>query len=215
MSNKSFAPPPPGRPTQPPRPAGGAPGSRVDWNSVPVPAGYVPGLGRGASGFTTRSDIGPARAATAVKDKVGTCMHACVCVFLCATMRACVHACTHARTHNCVHTCAYLHACCVCVVTCKHPCKIACVLVRAHIDACMPVHACMCASAWPRDTQQDVPCAMQRSMLCTMRLTTCNAPCVVPCRATCTQRHGPRSFHRLLHGIATGKGEQPRGRLKV
>ncbi|KAG8788064.1 hypothetical protein FRB91_008696 [Serendipita sp. 411] len=26
-----------------------------------APAGYVPGLGRGASGFTTRSDIGPAR----------------------------------------------------------------------------------------------------------------------------------------------------------
>lgn len=28
------------------------------------PPGYVPGLGRGATGFTTRSDIGPARAAT-------------------------------------------------------------------------------------------------------------------------------------------------------
>ena len=26
-----------------------------------APAGYVPGLGRGATGFTTRSDIGPAR----------------------------------------------------------------------------------------------------------------------------------------------------------
>ena len=26
------------------------------------PPGYVPGLGRGAVGFTTRSDIGPARA---------------------------------------------------------------------------------------------------------------------------------------------------------
>ncbi len=26
-----------------------------------APAGYVPGLGRGANGFTTRSDIGPAR----------------------------------------------------------------------------------------------------------------------------------------------------------
>lgn len=28
---------------------------------VAAPAGYVPGIGRGASGFTTRSDIGPAR----------------------------------------------------------------------------------------------------------------------------------------------------------
>lgn len=26
-----------------------------------VPTNYVPGLGRGATGFTTRSDIGPAR----------------------------------------------------------------------------------------------------------------------------------------------------------
>ena len=26
-----------------------------------APVGYVPGLGRGATGFTTRSDIGPAR----------------------------------------------------------------------------------------------------------------------------------------------------------
>ena len=26
-----------------------------------APQGYVPGLGRGATGFTTRSDIGPAR----------------------------------------------------------------------------------------------------------------------------------------------------------
>lgn len=28
---------------------------------MPAPEGYVPGLGRGATGFTTRSDIGPAR----------------------------------------------------------------------------------------------------------------------------------------------------------
>jgi pre-mRNA-processing factor 6 len=34
-----------------------------DFNSMPVPPGYVPGIGRGAMGFTTRSDIGPARAA--------------------------------------------------------------------------------------------------------------------------------------------------------
>jgi pre-mRNA-processing factor 6 len=39
-----------------------APGSKVDFNAIPVPSNYVPGLGRGATGFTTRSDIGPARA---------------------------------------------------------------------------------------------------------------------------------------------------------
>ena len=33
------------------------------FNNVPPPANYVAGLGRGATGFTTRSDIGPARAA--------------------------------------------------------------------------------------------------------------------------------------------------------
>jgi hypothetical protein len=44
-----------------------APGSQkppaVSFNSMPAPANYVPGLGRGATGFTTRSDIGPARMA--------------------------------------------------------------------------------------------------------------------------------------------------------
>ncbi len=34
-----------------------------NFNAVPPPTNYVAGLGRGASGFTTRSDIGPARAA--------------------------------------------------------------------------------------------------------------------------------------------------------
>lgn len=29
------------------------------YGDVPAPAGYVPGLGRGAAGFTTRGDIGP------------------------------------------------------------------------------------------------------------------------------------------------------------
>jgi hypothetical protein len=41
-----------------------APGSapiKTDYNAVPAPFNYVPGLGRGATGFTTRSDIGPAR----------------------------------------------------------------------------------------------------------------------------------------------------------
>jgi hypothetical protein len=32
-----------------------------DFLSKPAPQGYVAGLGRGATGFTTRSDIGPAR----------------------------------------------------------------------------------------------------------------------------------------------------------
>lgn len=35
---------------------------------MPAPAGYVPGLGRGASGFTTRSDIGPARSGIGNED---------------------------------------------------------------------------------------------------------------------------------------------------
>ena len=33
------------------------------FNRAPAPSGYKAGLGRGATGFTTRSDIGPARAA--------------------------------------------------------------------------------------------------------------------------------------------------------
>ncbi|KAF8639331.1 hypothetical protein AX17_001579 [Amanita inopinata Kibby_2008] len=35
--------------------------NRLAFLSMPAPASYVAGLGRGASGFTTRSDIGPAR----------------------------------------------------------------------------------------------------------------------------------------------------------
>lgn len=42
-----------------------APGTKVDYNALRAPANYVPGLGRGATGFTTRSDIGPARAGPA------------------------------------------------------------------------------------------------------------------------------------------------------
>ena len=68
MSGRGFNPPPPGRSVQPQRPANLLPGQRVDWNHVPIPQGYVPGLGRGASGFTTRSDIGPARAAVKLND---------------------------------------------------------------------------------------------------------------------------------------------------
>lgn len=42
------------------------PGSLVNktkkfFMGMPAPSGYVPGVGRGATGFTTRSDIGPAR----------------------------------------------------------------------------------------------------------------------------------------------------------
>lgn len=35
--------------------------SRRDFLSQPAPENYVAGLGRGATGFTTRSDLGPAR----------------------------------------------------------------------------------------------------------------------------------------------------------
>jgi pre-mRNA-processing factor 6 len=34
---------------------------KKNFIGLPAPLGYVPGLGRGATGFTTRSDIGPAR----------------------------------------------------------------------------------------------------------------------------------------------------------
>ncbi|KAF9330959.1 hypothetical protein BG006_006126 [Podila minutissima] len=36
-------------------------GATKDFLGKPAPAGYIAGLGRGATGFTTRSDIGPAR----------------------------------------------------------------------------------------------------------------------------------------------------------
>ncbi|CAF0850805.1 unnamed protein product [Adineta steineri] len=36
---------------------------------MPAPLGYVPGLGRGATGFTTRSDIGPARETGDISDE--------------------------------------------------------------------------------------------------------------------------------------------------
>lgn len=42
--------------------AGVAPGQKIDFNKMAIPAGYTPGLGRGAQGFTTRSDIGSAKA---------------------------------------------------------------------------------------------------------------------------------------------------------
>lgn len=47
---------------------------QVDFNSLRAPAGYVAGMGRGAAGFTTRSDIGPSMPAPDMphdKPKVG------------------------------------------------------------------------------------------------------------------------------------------------
>ncbi|XP_014675353.1 PREDICTED: pre-mRNA-processing factor 6-like [Priapulus caudatus] len=42
---------------------------RKHFLGVPSPLGYVPGLGRGATGFTTRSDIGPARDSSDISDE--------------------------------------------------------------------------------------------------------------------------------------------------
>uniref|UniRef100_A0A914Q462 PRP1 splicing factor N-terminal domain-containing protein n=1 Tax=Panagrolaimus davidi TaxID=227884 RepID=A0A914Q462_9BILA len=35
--------------------------TKKNFIGMPAPSGYVAGVGRGATGFTTRSDIGPAR----------------------------------------------------------------------------------------------------------------------------------------------------------
>lgn len=43
--------------------------AKKHFMGVPAPLGYVAGVGRGATGFTTRSDIGPAREATDVSDE--------------------------------------------------------------------------------------------------------------------------------------------------
>ncbi|VFQ86151.1 unnamed protein product [Cuscuta campestris] len=45
------------------------PKSRLEFLNTKPPANYVAGLGRGATGFTTRSDIGPARAAPDLPDR--------------------------------------------------------------------------------------------------------------------------------------------------
>uniref|UniRef100_A0A1I8H9X7 Pre-mRNA-processing factor 6 n=2 Tax=Macrostomum lignano TaxID=282301 RepID=A0A1I8H9X7_9PLAT len=42
---------------------------RREFIGMPAPPGYVPGVGRGATGFTTRSDIGPAREADDAPDE--------------------------------------------------------------------------------------------------------------------------------------------------
>ncbi|GLH16055.1 Protein crooked neck [Gryllus bimaculatus] len=42
--------------------------NKKHFMGVPAPLGYVAGVGRGATGFTTRSDIGPARDANDVSD---------------------------------------------------------------------------------------------------------------------------------------------------
>ena len=43
--------------------------NRLEFLNTKPPANYVAGLGRGATGFTTRSDIGPARAAPDLPDR--------------------------------------------------------------------------------------------------------------------------------------------------
>ncbi|SAM63062.1 probable pre-mRNA splicing factor prp1 [Ustilago bromivora] len=43
--------------------------NKLAFLSMPAPPGYVAGLGRGASGFTTRADIGPARLPTSASSK--------------------------------------------------------------------------------------------------------------------------------------------------
>ncbi|CAK9227985.1 unnamed protein product [Sphagnum troendelagicum] len=48
------------------------PKPRLDYLNMRPPANYVAGLGRGATGFTTRSDIGPARAAPDLPDRSAT-----------------------------------------------------------------------------------------------------------------------------------------------
>ncbi|KAL0315290.1 UNVERIFIED_CONTAM: protein STABILIZED1 [Sesamum calycinum] len=45
------------------------PKTRLDFLNTKPPPNYVAGLGRGATGFTTRSDIGPARAAPDLPDR--------------------------------------------------------------------------------------------------------------------------------------------------
>ncbi|GKU90928.1 hypothetical protein SLEP1_g4869 [Rubroshorea leprosula] len=56
-----------------PGPVGSAPPKpRLDFLNSKPPPNYVAGLGRGATGFTTRSDIGPARAAPDLPDRSAT-----------------------------------------------------------------------------------------------------------------------------------------------
>jgi pre-mRNA-processing factor 6 len=48
------------------------PKNRLEFLNTKPPPNYVAGLGRGATGFTTRSDIGPARAAPDLPDRSAT-----------------------------------------------------------------------------------------------------------------------------------------------
>lgn len=48
--------------------SGVGPKTANTYGNVAVPSNYVAGVGRGAMGFTTRSDIGPARPAVAAAD---------------------------------------------------------------------------------------------------------------------------------------------------
>jgi hypothetical protein len=88
--------------TLPTRPMPKAPTTKVNFNSLKAPSGYVPGLGRGAAGFTTRSDIGPARAGgiDALKGAVSRrCLHT-PCSFgpMLATSSHCTNSCNAAST---------------------------------------------------------------------------------------------------------------------
>ncbi|EES18760.2 hypothetical protein BDA96_09G262600 [Sorghum bicolor] len=62
------APTPTPTPLPPPPPAAARP-ARYDFLNSKPPPNYVAGLGRGATSFTTRSDIGPARAAPDLPDR--------------------------------------------------------------------------------------------------------------------------------------------------
>lgn len=52
--------------------------AKVDYNALPVPKGYVAGLGRGVGGFVTRSDIGPGMYQATAEKASGQCLLRCV-----------------------------------------------------------------------------------------------------------------------------------------
>ncbi|GMJ13055.1 STARIK 1, EMBRYO DEFECTIVE 2770, STABILIZED 1 [Hibiscus trionum] len=58
--------------TQPGATGAAVPKPRLEFLNSKPPPNYVAGLGRGATGFTTRSDIGPARAAPDLPDRSAT-----------------------------------------------------------------------------------------------------------------------------------------------
>jgi hypothetical protein len=53
--------------------------SRVEyWNSIKPDPHYIPGLGRGAQGFTTRSDIGPSKFTPTIQGGDAVCSLRCM-----------------------------------------------------------------------------------------------------------------------------------------